>query len=130
MCRTIGVSDSFSNVYSLDRVGLNASTRAALIGQLIAITVLALSSQAMLLVPAILVIGSFPPGIVPITLGRVQQQLAGDQAAQGAAWSRATIIFALFQALAGYAYPICSQAPLETMRCCSASAALRFFWPC
>jgi predicted MFS family arabinose efflux permease len=87
-----------------DRIGLAATNRMALIGQLLAIMVLVLSSQTMPLLLAILVIGSFPPGIVPITLGRVQQQLAGDPVAQGAAWSRATIVFALFQALAGYAY--------------------------
>jgi len=87
-----------------DRIGLAASNRLALIGQLLAIMVLALDTRATLLVPAIFIIGSFPPGIVPVTLGRVQQQLAGDPSAQGAAWSRATIIFALFQALAGYAY--------------------------
>ncbi|KAB0503140.1 YbfB/YjiJ family MFS transporter [Pseudomonas moorei] len=87
-----------------DRIGLAASNRTALMGQLLAIMVLVLSSQTMFLLLAILVIGSFPPGIVPITFGRVQQQLTGDPVAQGAAWSRATIIFALFQALAGYAY--------------------------
>jgi len=86
-----------------DRIGPAASTRVALLGQLLAISVLGLSSQALLLVPAVFVIGSFPPGIVPITLGRVQQ-LAANPAAQGAVWSRATIIFALFQALAGYLY--------------------------
>ncbi|WP_433765397.1 YbfB/YjiJ family MFS transporter [Pseudomonas putida] len=87
----------------VDRIGPAATNRVAMIGQVLAISVLALSTQTILLVPAIFVIGSFPPGIVPITLARVQQ-LARDPVAQGAVWSRATIIFALFQALAGYAY--------------------------
>lgn len=86
-----------------DRIGHGATNRAALISQLLAVSVLTLSHQTLWLVPAVFVIGSFPPGIVPITLGRVQQ-LTADPVAQGAAWSRATIIFALFQALAGYAY--------------------------
>ncbi|WP_178131349.1 YbfB/YjiJ family MFS transporter [Pseudomonas sp. C1C7] len=86
-----------------DRIGPTASNRVALTSQLFAIAVLALSSQTLWLVPAVFVIGSFPPGIVPVTLGRVQQ-LTRDPAAQGAAWSRATVVFALFQALAGYAY--------------------------
>ncbi|WP_435609434.1 YbfB/YjiJ family MFS transporter [Pseudomonas knackmussii] len=87
-----------------DRIGVAASTRIALLAQVIAVAALVLSQQPAVLVAAVLVIGSFPPGIVPLTLGRVQQALPTDAVAQGAAWSRATVIFALFQALAGYAY--------------------------
>lgn len=87
-----------------DRIGVAASTRLALLAQAVAVAALALSQQPAVLVAAVLVIGSFPPGIVPLTLGRVQQALPADGVAQGAAWSRATVVFALFQALAGYAY--------------------------
>ena len=61
------------------------------------------TNHAVLLI-ATLVIGSFPPGIVPVTLGRVHHMLPGDAHAQSAVWSKATTVFALFQALAGYGY--------------------------
>ncbi|WP_397452981.1 YbfB/YjiJ family MFS transporter [Pseudomonas sp. NA-150] len=87
-----------------DRIGFAAGNRVALVLQAFAVAALVLSTQPWVLVLAVLVIGSFPPGIVPLTLGRVQHVLAANPAAQNAAWSRATTIFALFQALAGYAY--------------------------
>ncbi|MGV8921128.1 MAG: YbfB/YjiJ family MFS transporter [Pseudomonas sp.] len=87
-----------------DRVGFATSNRVALVLQAIAVAALVLSTQPWVLVLAVLVIGSFPPGIVPITLGRVQHVLPANLSAQNAAWSRATTIFALFQALAGYVY--------------------------
>jgi hypothetical protein len=51
-----------------------------------------------------LVIGSFPPGIVPMMLARIHEVLPHDHAGQHKIWSRATTTFAAFQALAGYAY--------------------------
>lgn len=87
-----------------DRIGFAASSRVVLILQALAIALLALNHSVPALVIAVLVIGSFPPGIVPVNLGRIQHLLPGDLAAQNHAWSRATTAFALFQALAGYAY--------------------------
>ena len=61
-----------------DRIGVAASTRIALLAQVLAVAALVLSQQPAVLVAAVLVIGSFPPGIVPLTLGRVQQAAVGE----------------------------------------------------
>jgi hypothetical protein len=49
------------------------------------------------------ILGSFPPGIVPLALARVHE-LVPQHHQQQLAWSRATVSFATFQAIAGYAY--------------------------
>jgi hypothetical protein len=49
------------------------------------------------------ILGSFPPGIVPLALARVHE-LIPDHHRQQIAWSRATVSFASFQALSGFAY--------------------------
>nr|WP_108094883.1 YbfB/YjiJ family MFS transporter [Pseudomonas sp. GV071] len=87
-----------------DRIGFATTSRVVLVIQAVAIALLALNHSVPALVVAVLVIGSFPPGIVPVNLGRIQHLLPGDLGAQNHAWSRATTAFALFQALAGYAY--------------------------
>jgi len=87
-----------------DRIGIGNATRVALALQVAAGAALTLAHGCAVLVPATFVIGTFPSGVVPLTLGRIRHTLRHDTAAQGAAWSRATTVFALFQALAGYAY--------------------------
>jgi hypothetical protein len=87
-----------------DRFGIGTATRIALALQIAAAGVLVLAHGLAGLLAATFVIGTYPPGIVPLTLGRIRHTLPQDVPAQGAAWSRATTIFALFQALAGYAY--------------------------
>ncbi|MFJ2983883.1 MULTISPECIES: YbfB/YjiJ family MFS transporter [unclassified Pseudomonas] len=92
-------------VYGLlaDRLGARAGIRLVLLAQLIALSVLLGSQDLRLLAAAALLIGSFPPGIVPLALARVHQLVDGH-ARQNATWSRATVSFASFQAVAGYAY--------------------------
>jgi len=87
-----------------DRYGIGTATRIALALQIVAAAVLVLVHNLGGLLAATFVIGTYPPGIVPLTLGRIRHTLPQDVPAQGAAWSRATTVFALFQALAGYAY--------------------------
>lgn len=87
-----------------DRMGPALTSHLAIWLQIGAIALMVLSTNHMVLLVATLVIGSFPPGIVPITLGRVHRILAGDAHAQNVVWSKATTVFALFQALAGYGY--------------------------
>lgn len=87
-----------------DRIGPTRTARLALVVQAGVIALIMFSTNHVLLIAATVVVGSFPPGIVPIVLGRVHQILPGDAHAQSAAWSRATTVFALFQALAGYGY--------------------------
>jgi hypothetical protein len=50
------------------------------------------------------VVGTFPPGIIPVVLGRVRDLDPFSVQRQDRAWSRATTVFAASQATAGYAY--------------------------
>ncbi|MFE2544899.1 YbfB/YjiJ family MFS transporter [Actinacidiphila glaucinigra] len=50
------------------------------------------------------VIGSFPPGVVPVVLGRVHELVGRRPEAQSAAWGRATVAGALSLALSAYLY--------------------------
>ena len=87
-----------------DRIGPTRTAQLVLVMQAGVIALMMFSTNHVVLIAATVVVGSFPPGIVPIVLGRVHQILPGDAHAQSAVWSRATTVFALFQALAGYAY--------------------------
>ena len=87
-----------------DRIGPTRTAQLALIMQAGVIALMMFSTNHVVLIAATVVVGSFPPGIVPIVLGRVHQILPGDAHAQSAVWSRATTVFAMFQALAGYGY--------------------------
>jgi len=86
-----------------DRLGARRALRLTLAVQAVAVGVLWLSGSMLWLAAAAMVIGTFPPGIVPLALARVHERLH-DHVAQSRAWSRATISFAACQALAGYAY--------------------------
>ncbi len=87
-----------------DRIGPTRTSQLAMCVQAGVIGLMMFSRNHVVLIAATVVIGSFPPGIVPIVLGRVHQILPGDAQGQSAVWSRATTVFALFQALAGYGY--------------------------
>ncbi len=86
-----------------DRLGFHLTYRGALLLQAAGLVLLAVApGVAWTLAPAV-VLGALTPGIVPVVLGRLQELLPGDAVGQRAAWSRATIGFALFQVLGGYA---------------------------
>ena len=87
-----------------DRIGPTRTSQLAMCVQAGVIGLMMFSRNHVVLIAATVVVGSFPPGIVPIVLGRVHQILPGDAQGQSAVWSRATTVFALFQALAGYGY--------------------------
>lgn len=78
------------------RVGLGLSGGAALL--------LAVAVHPAALAVASLLLGAFTPGVVTLMIGRLHELLPGDSHAQHAAWGHATTMFALFQALAGYAF--------------------------
>lgn len=85
-----------------DRIGFRAALRLAYLLQLAAVTLpLADAGAAGLAVSSVLM-GAFTPGIVSLVLGRVNEVLAADANAIRQAWSRATISFALMQAVAAY----------------------------
>ena len=86
------------------KLGFRNAYRLAMLLQGLAVGLLAVSHHTVALWLSTIVLGTFTPGIVPLVLGRVQEMLPHDATAQRAAWSRATIAFALCQALGGYGY--------------------------
>ena len=86
-----------------DQLGAKVSIRVVLVIQAIAVGLLAISSSFAALALLAVILGSFPPGIVPLALARIHE-LIPQHHQQQVAWSRATVSFATFQALAGFAY--------------------------
>jgi predicted MFS family arabinose efflux permease len=86
-----------------DKLGARLGIRLVLVVQAIALGLMSISSSFMALALLAVVLGSFPPGIVPLALARVHE-LVPEHHQQQIAWSRATVSFATFQAVAGFAY--------------------------
>lgn len=86
-----------------DRLGGRVALRVVLFVQAVVVGCLFSSSDHILIGVLTIVIGSFPPGIVPLVLARVHE-LIPQHREQPVVWSRATTVFAASQALAGYAY--------------------------
>ncbi|MGL6246165.1 YbfB/YjiJ family MFS transporter [Pseudomonas sp.] len=86
-----------------DQLGAKLSIRLVLVVQAIAVGLLSISSSFTALALLAVILGSFPPGIVPLALARVHELLPNHHQQQ-IAWSRATVSFATFQAIAGFAY--------------------------
>jgi predicted MFS family arabinose efflux permease len=87
-----------------DRIGALTTVRAILVVQLGALAGLALTASSWLLFVVVLVAGTFPSGIVPMTLAWIRDTHSGDAGIQNVLWSRITSVFAAVQALAAYAY--------------------------
>lgn len=86
-----------------DKLGARLSIRLVLVVQAIAVGLLSISSSFTALALLAVILGSFPPGIVPLALARVHEMIPNHHMQQ-VAWSRATVSFATFQAIAGFAY--------------------------
>lgn len=86
-----------------DHLGARSGIRLVLVVQAVALGLLAVSHSFLALAVLAVILGSFPPGIVPLALARVHE-LVPEHHGQQIAWSRATVSFATFQALAGFAY--------------------------
>jgi predicted MFS family arabinose efflux permease len=91
-----------SYTWLAERAGYRSAIRAILAVEAAAVLLLSFSEQAPVMLAMAFLIGTFPPGIVPLVLGRLGELLAHDVNAQNATWSRATTLFALTQAAAGY----------------------------
>ena len=87
-----------------DRLGASATSHLMTWLQIGAVVLMMFSTHHLVLMLATLVIGSYPPGVPPITLARLHRILPGDAHGQNIVWSNATTVFALTQALAGYGY--------------------------
>ena len=88
-----------------DHLGARNSIRLVLLVQALAVAGLCMTHSYLLLALLAVIIGSFPPGIVPLALARIHELVPGHEQQQ-VAWSRATVSFATFQALAGYGYSV------------------------
>ncbi|UGB45451.1 MFS transporter [Frateuria edaphi] len=86
-----------------DRTGFGRALRLAYLAEAVTVALPALGSGAASLMLSSFVVGAFTPGIVPLALGRIHELLPHHPAQQKAAWSRATISFAVLQAVAAYA---------------------------
>jgi MFS family permease len=87
-----------------DRAGFGNALRLGLLLSGAASLLLAEVEQTAALVLASLLLGAFTPGVVTLVIGRLHELLAHDHDAQHAAWSRSTTMFALSQAVSGYAF--------------------------
>jgi predicted MFS family arabinose efflux permease len=87
-----------------DRAGFGNALRLGLLLSGAASLLLAESAHTAALVLASLLLGAFTPGVVTLVIGRLHELLAHDHDAQHAAWSRSTTMFALSQAVSGYAF--------------------------
>jgi predicted MFS family arabinose efflux permease len=87
-----------------DRIGAGRALRLGLVLSGGAALLLAWRPEAPALAAASVLLGAFTPGVVTLMIGRLHELLPGDAHAQHAAWGHSTTVFALFQALAGYAF--------------------------
>jgi predicted MFS family arabinose efflux permease len=85
-----------------DRTGFGPALRLAYVVQAIAVAVPAFGLGSTWLIISSVVVGAFTPGIVPLVLGRIHELVHSHAAAQKRAWSKATVCFAICQALAAY----------------------------
>jgi len=86
-----------------DRMGFRTALRLAFAIETTAILLPVLTVAAAALIVSALVVGAFVTGTAPLVLGRIHELLPGHAQRRHVAWSRATIAFALFQAVAAYA---------------------------
>jgi predicted MFS family arabinose efflux permease len=86
-----------------DRIGFAVALRLLWALAAAGIGVLALTSAPAAVAASALVVGACGPASTALVLGRVHELLPGRTAAQAGAWARATIAFALLQAVAAYA---------------------------
>lgn len=85
-----------------DRMGFRTALRLAFAIETAAILLPVLTVAAPALIVSALVVGAFVTGTAPLVLGRIHELLPENAQHRHAAWSRATIAFALFQAVAAY----------------------------
>jgi predicted MFS family arabinose efflux permease len=87
-----------------DRAGFGAALRLAFLIQAVAVLVPALNLGTAWLMASSVIVGAFVTGTVPLVLGRIGELLPHHPAQQKAAWSVATVCFALCQAAAAYGF--------------------------
>ncbi|WGE74870.1 YbfB/YjiJ family MFS transporter [Actinobacillus equuli] len=87
--------------YFADKVGAKPTLRTVLAVEFLAIFALCATENIIVMAILTVIIGSFPPGIVPLMLARIFEMTSCPRL-RNVNWSKATIFFASAQALAGY----------------------------
>lgn len=87
-----------------DRSGFAAALRLAFLIEAAAVSIPALGLGTAWLIASSIIVGAFVTGTVPLVLGRIGELLPHHPAQQKAAWSMATVCFALCQASAAYGF--------------------------
>lgn len=87
-----------------DRAGFGTALRLAFMIEAMAVLVPALDLGPAWLIASSVIVGAFVTGTVPLILGRIGELLPHHPAQQKAAWSIATICFALCQAASAYGF--------------------------
>jgi predicted MFS family arabinose efflux permease len=85
-----------------DRIGFGPMLRLAILLQAGAVAIPALGLGSIWLVLSSVIVGSFLTGTIPLVLGRISELLPQHAEQQKAAWSFATVGYALVQAAAAY----------------------------
>ncbi len=86
-----------------DRAGFGAALRLSFFIEAVAVALPVFDLGRTGLIVSSVVVGAFVTGTVPLVLGRIGELLPHQPARQKAAWSTATVAFAIFQAVAAYA---------------------------
>ncbi|WGE87062.1 YbfB/YjiJ family MFS transporter [Actinobacillus equuli subsp. haemolyticus] len=87
--------------YFADKVGAKPTLRTVLAVEFLAIFALCATENIIVMAILTVIIGSFPPGIVPLMLARIFEMTSCPRL-RNVNWSKATIFFASAQALVGY----------------------------
>jgi predicted MFS family arabinose efflux permease len=87
-----------------DRAGVRIAARVLLAVQTLAMLGLTMTDDLAVLCALSVILGTFPPGIVPLVLSWIRECFADDAQRQSRVWGRATITFAAIQALAAYGF--------------------------
>ncbi|OOF56954.1 YbfB/YjiJ family MFS transporter [Rodentibacter myodis] len=88
--------------YLADKWGAKPTLKLVLAVQMCVLITLALNHHLVLLAILSLIIGTLPPGIVPLVLARIHE-MTENPLVRNKNWSKATVFFATSQAIAGYA---------------------------
>ncbi len=112
-----------------DRIGFRLALRLVLLAEAVAVAAPLASTATATLLASSVVVGAFTPGVVPLALGRIHMVLAPGSDGARAAWSGATIAWAVGQAAGAQAMAVvfartASYAPLFAAGAAALLAAL------
>ncbi|HTK00077.1 MAG TPA: YbfB/YjiJ family MFS transporter [Bordetella sp.] len=90
--------------YLADRMGAGPTIKLVSLIMAVSLAAMYITGNVVILGVLTVLIGTYAPGIVPLTLARVHELVAHNATRQNIAWSRASIIAAAGMAVIAYAY--------------------------